>query len=313
MRPLVIVLLQPLALLLLLTPTVRSQTLLVAGEQGVREVGLDGKTLRVISREKASNPRRMPDGKSLLYLVPGKPELRRMDLQTGASSKVAALPRSFRVCKQPEQDEEQVLKFADLDVQSAGDFVVDKSGMAACLELMDRNLNMADVIINVRVPLQGGAKVQWATSMPDGCPGPKLTSCEPVRSPLAVPPAGSYDVEDGWLVSGKRRVARLGKGAFHNELVSPGGLWAIISGIVDEGDYIYRALFLLNRRDGTIRTIGKRSVVLARKQLRTMDAESEVAVGETTIRWITDDVLLIDSKLVFPGKGLIELGGEVAL
>lgn len=312
MRSLVVLTIQSLAVLLLLAPSVRAETLVVAGEGGVREVGLDGKTLRTISRERVSHPRRMPDGKSLLYLVPGKPELRRMDLETGSSVKVAALPRSFRLCKQPEQDAEQILKFAELDVQSAGDFVIDKSGKAACLELMDRNLNMASVILNLRVPLQGGGKVQWATSIPDTCPGPKLTACEPAKSPSPEPPAGSYDVEEGWLVAGKKRVAKLGKGDFHSERPSPGGLWLIISGIVEEEDYIYRALFLLNRRDGTIRTIGKRSAVLTRKQLRTMDVESEVAVGETTIRWINDEALIVDTKLVFPGKGFVELSGEVA-
>lgn len=312
MRPLAVLLIRPLALLLLLAPSVRSETLFVAGEQGVREVGLDGKTLRIISREKASNPRRMPDGKSLLYLVPGKPELRRMDLETGASSKVAALPRSFRLCKQPENESELTFKFNDLDIQSAGDFVIDKSGKAACLELMDRNLNMADVIINLRVPLMGSGKVQWAVSMPDGCPGPKLAACEPARQTPAVSPAATYDLDDGWLIAGKKRVIKLGRGDFQVDSVSPGGFWAVIGGNYEDGDYIHRTLYLLNRRDGTIRTIGKRSVVLTRKQLRAIDAESEPAVGETTIRWVKDEALLIDSKLVFPGKGLVELGGEVA-
>lgn len=312
MRSLVVLTIPSLAVLLLLAPNVRAETLVVAGEGGVREVGLDGKTLRTISRERASHPRRMPDGKSLLYLVPSKAELRRMDLATGTSIKVAALPRSFRICKQPQQDAEQILQFAELDVHSARDFVLDKSGEAACLELMDRNINMASVIINLRVPLVGGGKVQRAISMPHNCPGPKLPACEPASSAVAVPPAGAYDLEDGWLVAGKKRVVKLGKGDFHTDAVSPGGTWAVISGNIEQGDYIYRSAYLLSRRDGTIRTVGKRGVVLPNKQLRTMDAPSESVVGETPIRWISDEVLLIGSKLVFPGKGLVELSGEVA-
>lgn len=313
MRPLAILLVRPFALLLLLAPTVRSETLFVAGEQGVREVALDGKTLRTVSSEKVSNPRRMPDGKSLLYLVPGKPELRRMDLETGASSKVATLPRSFRLCKLPANESETTFKFTDLNIQSAGDFVIDKSGKAACMELMERNFNMADVIINLRVPLLGSGKAQWAASLPDGCPGPKLAACEPARQTPAVPPAAPYDLDAGWLVAGKKRVIKLGRGDFKVDSVSPGGFLAVIGGNIDEGDYIHRTLYLLDRRDGTIRTIGKKSVVLTQKLLSTMDAESESAVGETTIRWINDEVLLIDSKLVYPGKGLVELGGKVAL
>lgn len=310
-RPLAVFFVCLLAALPLFASSARAQTLVVVGKQGMREVGLDGKTLRTISREKADSTRRMPDGKSLLYLAADKPELRRMDLQTGASVKVAALPRSFRVCKQPEQDEEQRLQYADLGVQSETDFVVDKSGKAACLTLQDRNDNMASVRIELRVSLQGRGKVQSVVSIPD-CPGPKIATCERAEVDSASPPAGAYDVDfDGWLVAGKRRVVMLGEGDFRSESVSPSGRWALIGGDLSEGDYIHRTLYLLNRRDGTIRSIGKQSVVLKRGQLRTMEVDSESAVGETLIRWLRDDVLLIGSTLVFPGKGVVQLGGEV--
>jgi hypothetical protein len=114
------------------------------------------------------------------------------------------------------------------------------------------------------------------------------------------------------LVSGKKRVAKLGKGDFRTEQVSPGGLWEIISGNIADGDYIYRTLYLLHRRDGTIRAIGEQQGLLNRRQLRTMLAESVVAVGETAIRWLNDEALLIGTKLAFPGKALVELGGAVA-
>lgn len=304
---------RPLALLVLfvLAPAARAETLFVAGDHGVREVDLDGKTLRVVSREKCSRPRLMPDRKGLLCLARSRAELRRLDLETGTSAKVAALPRTFRICKQPEQDEETTYKLADLDVQSADDFVIDQRGRAACLELMDRNMNMANVIISLRAPLQGG-KVLWAVAVTHECPGPKLAACEPVAPASSKPPAGAYDLQDGWLVAGKKQIVRIGQGDFLNDAVSPGGKWSVIGGDIVEGDYIHRTLYLLNRQDGTIRTIAGKSSVLTRKQLRAMKLDSMSAVGETDIRWLSDDALLIDSTLAFPGRGLVELGGEVA-
>lgn len=306
---------RPLPFLLLFffsLPAAHAESLFVSGDQGVREVGLDGRTIRLISREKARRPRLMPDGKSLLYLVPGRAEVKRMDLATGVSAKVAVLPKSFRICKQPEQDSARSYKFADLDVQSAGDFTIDKSGAAACLTLMDRNINMADVSIELRVPIQGAGKVLWAVSVPSNCPGPKIAACEQAVPTFSEPPAGAYELQDGWLVSAKKQLVRLGKGDFSKEASSPKGKWAVIGGNIEEGDYIHRSLYLLGRRDGTIHSIDAKSVILTRKYLRAMDVDSMPAVGETEIRWLNDDALLIDSTLIFPGKGLVELGGEVA-
>ncbi len=295
------------------TPCARANSLFIASQQGVREVGLDGKVARVLSHEPARLPRLMPDQKSLLYLVPNTGKLRRMDLQTGTTTAVATLPQRYRLCSKPTTDGQSSYSLKDLDVQSADDFVIDKTGQAACLTLIDRNANMANVIVNLRVSLQGTGKVSAFVDYPEGCPGPKPVPCEPVERPNQSPPAGTYDIVDGSLGAAKGPRIRLGQGDFsveHNG-VSPGGTWAVIGGNISEGDYIHRSLFLLHRQTGKIHTIQEKSRVLRHAELRTMTDNAAGAVGETEIKWLTDGALLIDSTLVWPGVGLIHLNGNV--
>lgn len=290
----------------------RADSIFVASPRGVREVGLDGKTVRWVSREPARRPRMLPDQKSLLYLVPKTGQLRRLDLQTGMTAAVATLPQRFRLCSRPPDGGHLRYSLSELDVQSVDDFVIDASGQAACLTLMDRNINMANVIIDLRVSLQGSGQVDWALDIPNDCPGKKPAPCERKGLPYRQPPTAAYDLENGWLIGAKGLRIRLGQGDFSVAAVSPGGTWAVISGNIDEGDYIHRSLFLLHRQTGSVRTIAEKSVALGRAQLRTMTANSEPAVAETEIRWLTDNALIIDSKLVWPGVGLVDLGGEVA-
>ena len=307
----------PLAFVTMLLPvfcafSARADSIFVASPRGVRQVSLDGKTVRWVSREPARRPRLLPDQKSLLFLVPKTGQLRRLDLQTGMTAAVATLPRRFRLCARPQDGGQLRYPLDQLDVQSVDDFVIDASGQAACLTLMDRNINMANVIIDVRVSLQGSGQVDWALDFPNDCPGKKTAPCERKSLPYRQPPNAAYDMEEGWLVGGKRPRIRLGQGDFSVDAVSPGGTWAVIGGDIDEGDYIHRSLFLLQRQTGSVHTIAEKSITLRRAQLRTMAVESEAAVGETEIRWLSDSALLIDQKLVWPGVGLVDLGGEVA-
>lgn len=290
----------------------RADSIFVASPRGVREVGLDGKTVRWVSREPARHPRLLTDQKSLLYLVPKTGQLRRLDLQTGMTASVATLPRRFRLCSRPPDGGPLRYSLSELDVQSVDDFVIDASGQAACLTLLDRNINMASVAIDLRVSLQGSGQVDWAIDIPTGCPGKKPVPCERKSLPYREPPTAAYDLDDGWLVGAKRPRIRLGQGDFFVDAVSPGGTWAVIGGNIEQGDYIHRSLFLLNRQTGSVRTIAEKSVALGKAQLRTMTADSEAAVGETAIRWLSESALIIDSKLVWPGVGLVDLGGEVA-
>src|SRR2546428_661194 len=81
-------------------------------------------------------------------------------------------------------------------------------------------------------------KVPWAVASPDGCPSPMLPECKTAASVAPKPPDGAYDLQDGTIVAGKKKFARLGAGDFSNEKLSPSGKWAVIGGNISEGDYI---------------------------------------------------------------------------
>jgi hypothetical protein len=304
--------------ILLLAQAVRAETLFVASNKGVREVGLDGKTLRELSKEPASWPRLLPGKKTLAYVVQQQAVLRIIRLTTGSPLLTVKLPQKFSLCKRLPDSDQLVFTLNDLHVQELNDFVIDESGKAACMTLMDRNTNMLSISVKLRIPLVGSGQVQWAFEYPSECAKTPPAPCEAVESPASGknPPPGRYDIdEDGFLVTGNQQLVKLGTGDFRVEPtagLSPGGKWALIGGNVSEGDYIHRTLFLLGRRDGKIRTIAERSVVLTKPQLATMSIQSIDAVGESDIRWLNEETLLIDSHLISPGKGWVNLGGDVA-
>lgn len=308
--------LRPTALaLVLMTSTAQADNLFVAGPKGLRQVAFDGKTVRTLSREAARWPRLLPDLKAVLYFAPERGELRRVALDTGAATTVAKLPKQFRLC-QPESGESLPEKveyaLSELAVQSDGDFVIDQSGRTACLSLKDRNINMASLDINLHVSLRDG-KVAWTEVFPSECPGPKLPECR-TRSPAAAKPRkGAYDLQEGWLMAGQKKLVKLGQKGYGIEQVSPGGTWAVVFGNESDGDYIHRTLFLLNQTTGVFYTIAAKPTALSRAQLRKLEGVSSIdAVGESAVRWLRDDVLLIDNQLIWPGKGLVDLQGDIA-
>lgn len=299
--------------LFLSTPAL-ADNLFVADDNGLREVDYNGKTIRNLVAEKASRPRMMPDHKELLFFAHDKGEIRRVALDTGAITTVTKLPSKFRLCekvKKGESNRQPEYPLSELDIQAPGDFTVDRSGQFACINLMDRNANMADVAFELRVPLNGG-KLVTMVSIPSGCETPKVSNCRPVKPEIAKAPRGRYSVQDGWLTAGQKKITQLGPGDFTKEVVSPSGKWAVIGGNVQENDYIERTIFLLDQQAGAIHTISAKSTVLTSSQLRTMDTQSAGAVGETDIHWVSDDALVVGSKLFSPGKGAVDLGGEVA-
>jgi hypothetical protein len=301
------------AFLLLVPAAAAADSLYVAGEKGVREVGLDGSTVRALTHTPARWPRLLPGGKALLYVATDKGELRRVALDGGADSKVAALPASATVCA-PTGDAEpgRVFELHELGVQEDADFIIDRGGGAACLSLKDRNVNMLNIDVHVRVEL-GSGKMASAIFFPEGCPGAPVADCEAAAAPPPPAPAAApWDVKDGWLVHDGKKVARLGQGEFGVETVAPGGRWAVIHGPNVEADYIHRSLYLLERSTGVLRAIDAKATIIPRKRWRKMTVETLDAVGESTIRWLGADVLLVDQALVFPGKGLRELDGDVA-
>lgn len=84
---------------------------------------------------------------------------------------------------------------------------------------------MANIDINLHVSLRDG-KVAWAEVFPSECPGPKLPECQTKSPAAAKPRKGAYDLQEGWLMAGQKKLVKLGQKGYGIEQVSPGGTWA---------------------------------------------------------------------------------------
>ncbi len=291
-------------------PSAKARTLIVGGEEGIREVGLDGKVIRTLTRTPAEWPRLLPGGREVIFYVRSWPErhvegeVRRLSLETGAVSTVAVLPSSFQSCgHMPDYEEGHVFSRADLSIQDDSDFVLDASGGAVCMALQDRNANMMNVRFEVRIDLASGA-VQHRVTYPGGCAKrqPSWAGCGQRRGalshaaafPLASLDAGVDVTEEG---------------------ISPSGRWSVVSVLGEQGgDYVYRSLYLLDRRQTRIFPIvpGPFPAPIAPEAMRPNDDSTFTAVGETPVRWLDDDALVVDTLIVLPGQRAVDVHGHVA-
>jgi hypothetical protein len=276
-------------------------TFIVGNDQGVREVGYDGATVRVIATTPARRLRLVAGGKAVVFYVRATGEIHELSLATGVDRKVAALPNGFKACgHMPDYQSGHRFAVANLDVQADDDFVFDGSGNAVCMTLMDRNVNMANVAIDVRVDLASGAVLHRVTR------GGECAAKPPNWKDCAA------RATDGAKWAPFRSAAGIDE-----ELVSPSGRWSVLSMNDDRGDYIHRSLFLLDRQGDQVFPIVKgpfpAPIPLA-ALARTEDRAATVdAVGESVVRWLDHDALLVDSLLVVPERGGVDIDGDAAL
>lgn len=329
----------------LLSPSAASAQLLVTSEtQGILRVHADGTVEDVLSRTPAIVGR-MRDAAHVVFLVRGSNELRELDLATRTERTVATLPGDLGLgCggswgthdEGPLPAPYQVVDH----VQFAESFAADST--RAYFEVMDRNLNMASVLAQIEVDLGTGAVSPVVTlsetcgtledSAREALPCSRMFRAEATRVRRGGRArAGSWSVAEagarGFLVDprGRRRGVALREPSI--ELVSPSGRWAVVSANRDEGDYIYRDLFLLELRRGRLfpivaperqpdaaalraawpRPIGPRELSDAE---RLADLGHSV-VGETAVRWMGETLVLGERLLVRPGRGSVRLPGPL--
>ena len=104
--------------------------------------------------------------------------------------------------------------------------------------------------------------------------------------------------------------------AAQEEAIAPSGRWSVLSHPSDQGDYIHRALFLLDRQKKVVYPIvaGAFPKALGAGELKRLaDVKGTVdAVFESTVRWLEGEALLVDGLLVVPGQRGVEFEGDVA-
>jgi hypothetical protein len=267
-------------------------TLIVAGEGGIDEITLEGKTTRKLSRTPASRPRWLHPTGDVLFVVPSKLELRRLSPATGKEEVIARLPRG-EACR----------SLQPLSVQEDMDFIIDMKRSVACLSLMDRNMNMMSLRLDARVNLtthevKSGVVTDLSHNCKEDPKAQAIFDCSRERffnPPAPAPPPAGLALPAG----------------FHVESRSPSGRWLALGGEVIEGDYMHRKLLLLDSETRRVYPIveGPWPRPLAPES----PSDTVDVVGESTIRWVQRvDALVVDMLLVKPGEQTVRLSGDVA-
>ena len=311
------------------------RALIVGNEEQLELWAIDGSAHRILSAGPALHPRRVgPETVVALSAEAGNlqhgAELVQISLHGGARSPLATI--AAYSCANETPDSPAPL---GLDLQDPSDFLLDPSGTIACLTLMDRNINMADVQVKVRVELATGRVDRWQTvGEPECQPPPGVRTDDPSEGPWCewpVPPepesadnfAFDFDEESGWI----RERADPPRGHTHlpdfmREQVSPSGRWLVLGGNYQEADYIHRSLVLCDREDGALYP------VLAEPSpwpaaLKTNGPVVELpddglvdVVGESDVRWLrvseSGEVLVVDQLVITPKAASWAFNGELA-
>jgi hypothetical protein len=320
-------------------PAEPESELIVGNAGGLIAWTRDGSSQRQISAGAALHPR-LIDEQTVLVVAPVKPEadaegwrlgarLERISLATGERAIVAHVPGFSCANEKPEEYQ------YDLSVQDARDFEVAADKMTACVELMDRNTNMASVQVLVRVDLISGGVKRWMTVGEAECKPPEgvvaasfeqVPGCESAASRASDATAAyPFSFEEEKLL----QASEAGKPAlkvklrgYDVELASPSGRWLVLAGDPEEGDYLYRRLVLLDRASGQLYPIPEEPgswpspLVAAKTKRIKQPIEAAILVeGERELRWFGDaesELLIVGDLVVRPGEALFRVDGEIA-
>jgi hypothetical protein len=272
---------------------------------GVFEVALDGHIVRMLTDTPTEAAVRLGDE----LLLVGEGHVGRLSSRGGEVARVAVLSRPADLTCEAAGD-----GTLPLSVQTIGDVRVDALAGVVCVRLADRNMNMMDVAVDYRVTIADGrveSRVEWCGGV--DAPGFDCGGARRTAAPLPSP--SGFRMEGDAIVApdGTRRSI---VGEFHEELVSPSGRWVVLSGARQEADYIYRALLLLDRRDGAVHAIrvGDSSAPLTAGDLGDLTSLSRglTAVGESVVRFVSwggVERLVVDQFLVTPRGETVDLHG----
>jgi len=185
-------------------------------------------------------------------------------------------------------------------IQMDDGFVVDERKNAVCIELMDRNLNMADVEIRIRIDVKSGKTIELVRPSP--CRPPNAEFLCPIDIPPTPKIALPFFIQDQSV-----------------DAVSESGRFLVVSGNLESADYIHRQAVVFDKQRGDVFLVGQHGLVgplapdstrhLSRDELCRLGARD--IVGETTVRWIGER-LLVGTRLMTPGGGSFDFGGGIA-
>ena len=181
-------------------------------------------------------------------------------------------------------------------LQSTADFGIDAAGRTACMQISDRNLNMANIILNFRIDLTTGKVTERVVFGGEECQ--TLVKGKPVVAPLCkVPdahPAVPVAAAQAWPFTAKSK-------RFDADSTSASGRFSFLRDsdvVAEQGDYVYLAPFVFDAQTGVVATITPKRIVpvdLAKlRKTKKLPADTLVAPGEAESFWLgTSDTLVL--------------------
>jgi hypothetical protein len=270
--------------------------LLLSTQSGIEAVTPD---LRLVVRLTQTQGRylhlhRRGAARQLFFFAAERPDLLRLDLTTGKTTVVARVGRLKHRCFDPDgKTGVDPVKH----IQQEQDLAIDASASTACFVARDRNVNMLSGEVTYRVDLRSGKVESRVTFLGAECGGQGKGEKAPCN-PHDLQPASSAITPAG-APAPIARLTRLAE--VSNEGLSASGRYAVLSAssLGDQGDYLYRPLFLVDVKDGRTFAITRRGLAAAdlprTHRSRRRPARICMIVGEDRVLWLPGtDVLVVD-------------------
>jgi hypothetical protein len=313
--------------------------LLVGKKTGLEIWGRDGKRKRIVSKGEARYPRWLNPETVVVLRTGGRPigegtaVVETVSLNDGSRHRVARIPK-FKCAGAAAND-----TVLELDLQDESDFSVDEQGELICLDLLDRNINMASLGVKVVLSAKSGKIRRWldlgkeecaapagmAKGEPATCEGrgPRPTIPEAEESPRPTLSASLKASSHGVVINGEPGGPYKVED-YTEESASPSKRWVVLGGEAEDGDYIHRKLVLFDRQTGRIFPIlekGRKwpapleiSGAGKRRRIKTPIKDGYPVVGETPVFWLgpaNREILVIENSIVVPGQFVFSLDGDM--
>jgi hypothetical protein len=305
---------------------------LVASEsQGLLRVSREGEVLEVLTSTPALTARRADDER-IIFLSPEGNTLHEYNLRAHSERIVATIPNDTGlgcggIFGGPE-DPAAPYTFAN-HLQFESSMAAD--GTRACFEVMDRNLNMLSVLYLLDVPLDGSA-ITSTIIVSSHCGGVSYEAQQAIpcarlirrrvreQAPRRPSRRAAWTLEvhheTGTLRGPNNARRRLALTEPIIESTSSDGRWGLLSANREEGDYIYRSLYLVDLARGQLHAIEESEGAhpIAPATLRDARALGELGMlvtGETSVAWVEHGRTLIlgGNLVVHPGRRIFRLPG----
>jgi hypothetical protein len=290
-------------------PTPTGPTIVVVGEGGVKELGLDGAVIRTLGSTPGRSPRWLPGKRELVFLGTKdgvSTELRALVLADGAERRIAKLP--LRPPCPPKAYKAADEEVPVLDLTNEEELRVTPKGDTVCMTASDYSADLRTIDLELAIGLADGKVDAAFVFGGDQCDREHEERPEVCESPDDEGSPEAPEIES----------------PFSNTYVesrSPDGHWLLVELASALGDVLHRQLVLYDARTKKSYPLPRNGkgewpepmakVPAIRGEDVTIPGLPEVG-GEEAIVWVGEHHLVIGRTLFVAGERVVELPGDVA-